>query len=468
MIENKSNDVSKKSDAVAAMSDDWDLVAALMGGTAAMRRAGKTHLPQWPAEEDAAYKARLATATLFPAYSRTVSVLTGKPFSKPITIGEDVPERIKGWLENIDLEGRNLHAFAADLCSEALGYGLCGILVDCPPAQGARTVADEKRAGVRPYFVHVRHDAILGWRAEKRGGSMVLTQLRLMETVEEPEPDSQFAVKSVAQARVLEPGKWTTYRKVKDSSGVESWQKHLEGTTSIDVIPFVPVYGIRKDFMIGTPPMIELAHMNVEHWQSKSDQQTILHVARVPILFTKDIGPETSIVVGAGSSINATGEHADMKYVEHSGAAIEAGRKSLIDLEDRMRQIGAELLVIKPGNTTVVQTLSDNEQGMCDLQRIMQTLEDAIDQALDLMARFAKEKKGGHVSIYNDFGVANLAEASAQLLFEMKADGSLSHATLLNELKRRSVLSPDIDVTKEVAAAAKEKQDMQRKENVNI
>jgi hypothetical protein len=157
-----------------------------------------------------------------------------------------------------------------------------------------------------------------------------------------------------------------------------------------------------------------------------------------------------------------------MKYVEHSGKAIDAGRMSLLDLEDRMRQVGAELLVIKPGNTTVVQTISDNEQGMCDLQRIMQSLEDGLDQALDLMAKFSKEPKGGHVSIYNDFGAATLAEASAQLLAELKLDGSLSHATLLNELKRRGVLSPDVNVEKEIAAASAEKQDMERKENINV
>ena len=457
----KNNDVSAQSDAVVAMSEAWSLIADLMGGTSAMRRAGKRHLPQWPAEDQAAYQSRLNTATLFPAYARTVSVLTGKPFSKPLTIEKDVPARLRGWTENIDLEGRNLHAFAADLCSNALAYGLCGILVDCPPGDGVRTLADERRSGLRPYFVHVRHDAILGWRYEKRGGNIILSQLRLIESVDEP--DGEFGVKSVQQVRVLEPGRWTTYRK-----NPETWAEYQSGTTSIDVIPFIPIYGFRKDFMIGGPPMIELAHMNVEHWQSKSDQQTILHVARVPILFAKDMGPENAIVVGAGSLINASGEHADMKYVEHSGAAIEAGRVSILDLEDRMRQVGAELLVIKPGNTTEVQTLADNEQGKCDLQRIMQTLEDSLDQALALMARFVGEPEGGHVSIYSDFGAATLAEASAQLLFSMQQTGALSHATLLTELKRRGVLSPDVDVKAEITAADAEKAEIQRAENVNI
>jgi hypothetical protein len=452
------NDVSAKSHAVCCMQPTWELVSDLMDGTRAMREAGVRHLPQWPGEDALSYACRLRTATLFPAYQRTVSILTGKPFSKPITIGDDVPARIETWLDDVDQEGRNLNAFAAEVCAEALAYGLCGILVDCPPSAGAKTVEDEKRAGVRPYFVHVKHDAILGWRAEKQGSSMALTQLRLMECVEEP--DGQFGTKQVDQVRVLEPGLWKTYRKAKDESGVEKWQLYQEGATSIDVIPFAPVYGARRGHMHGVPPMVDLAYMNVEHWQSKSDQQTLLHFARVPILFGKDMDG-ADLTFGAGTMIRASSADADLKFVEHSGSAIEAGRASLLDLEDQMRQIGAELLVIKPGNTTEVQTRQDNEPAMCDLQRIMQALEDALDLALDYMAQFAGEPTGGHVAIYSDFGVATLAEASAQLLSEMQVNGSLSHATLLNELKRRGVLAAEVDVEKEIAAASGERKALQ-------
>jgi Domain of unknown function (DUF4055) len=275
-------------------------------------------------------------------------------------------------------------------------------------------------------------------------------------------------VKPVEQVRVLEPGKWSLWRKAKPDDN-DSWAIVKDGTTTIPVIPFVPIYGKRKDFMVGLPPLLELAHQNVEHWQSKSDQQTILHVARVPILFGKDIG-ESEIVAGAGAFIRASSKDADVKYVEHSGKAIEAGRVSILDLEDRMRQTGAELLVIKPGNTTEVQTIADNEQGMCDLQRIMQTLENGLDQALALMGMWVGERDTGHVSIYRDFGAATLAEASAQLLFEMKADGTLSHATLLAEMKRRGIISPDVDVDSEIKAATAElaAREPQRKENVNI
>ena len=65
---------------------------------------------------------------------------------------------------------------------------------------------------------------------------------------------------------------------------------------------------------------MELGHLNVEHWQSSSDQQTILHVARVPLLFV--IGVETPLTIGADSLITASNPGAELKFVEHSGAAI--------------------------------------------------------------------------------------------------------------------------------------------------
>lgn len=437
--------VRDTSAAVDAMAEHYPLITALLGGTTAMRNAGKDYLPKWPNEDNGSYTNRVGTATLFPAFSRTCEVLTGKPFSKPITFGDDVPEQIKEWCENIDLQGHNLHAFAAAVCFHAISYGMCGILVDFPPTRGRlKTRADEKAAGVRPYFVHLHAQNILGWRAQRIEGVQTLTQLRFVESV--TEPDGAFGEKFIEQVRVLYPGKWEVWRESEqvDADGRKVWILHDKGTTTLKKIPYVPVYGKRTGFMEGMSPLLELAHMNVEHWQSKSDQQTILHVARVPILFGKGL-ENTPITVGASSAIIADSVDADLKFVEHTGQAIESGRRELLDLEDRMRQTGAELLVIKPGNRTVAQTVSDNEAGMCALQRIIQDEEDALDQALDLLAEWVGQPGGGHVSIFSDFGVATLAEASLELLRDMNIDGTFSDESLYREAQRRGVISPDVD-----------------------
>jgi hypothetical protein len=414
------------------------MIAALLGGTATMRSAGEAYLPKWPNEDAESYKSRLKVATLYPAFSHTVGVLAGKPFSKQITLSDEVPEQIAKWCEDIDLQGRSLHAFAADLMRDCIGHGLSGVLIDFPTVEGVTTLADEKKIGARPYFTRYAPGTVLGWRTRRINGVDRLDQLRLLETA--TEPDGDFGERDIEQVRVLTPGTWSTYRK----TDKDEWTIHESGVTTLTEIPFVFFYGIRKGFGIGAPPLLELAHQNVEHWQSSSDQQTILHVARVPILTIVGADNDTAITVGASSAVKLP-MGADMKFVEHSGAAIEAGRLSIQDLEERMRQTGAELLVIKPGSITATQTRSDNEGNKCTLQRITEVFEDALDQCMVYLGMWVGEPTTGKVSLFKDFGAGSLSDASAQLLLQANQSGKLSDETLLSEWKRRSIISPDIE-----------------------
>lgn len=428
--------VRERSAAVESLGAEWPLVSALLGGTRAMRAAGKAYLPQWPAESDDSYAKRLATATLFPAFARTVDVLGAKPFSRPMTLA-DLPARVEAWCQDVDMQGRDLHAFAGAMFRHVMSHGIGGVLVDYPRVTGVRTQADEMATGARPYFVEVPAVSILGWRSERTAGAEVLTQFRFLEVV--AEPDGPFKVAQVEQVRVLYPGRWEVWREDKSVHDGDRWKLFDEGVTTIQRIPFVPFFADRMGFMTGRAPLNELAHMNVEHWQSKSDQQTILHVARVPILFLKSMGG-AEIKIGASSAIMSDSPDADGKFIEHSGAAIEAGRLSLLDLEDRMRQVGAELLVIKPGNATVAQTLSDDEPGMCALQRMVRDFERGLAEALGLMAEWVGEKPAGRVDIFDDFGVSTMAAATMDLLVSMATGGYLSGETLFQEAQRRGLI----------------------------
>lgn len=438
--------VATPSKAVLAMRAAWDLSDVLLGGTDAMRSAGQAYLPKWPAEDEKSYEERLKTAVLFPAYQRTVATLTGKPFSKPVTIGEDVPEELKGYCENIDLEGRNLHTFASDVLERALGLGMSFVLVDFPVRpDGVRTQADEQKAGLRPYAVHIHPRQVLGWKQRKHGGQWSLAQFRFMEAIEED--DGAYAAREVEQVRVLEPGKWQTHRK--NDKG--EWVLHEEGTTTLKYIPLAVAYGQRTGFMSARPPLLEMAHLNVAHWQSASDQQTILHVARVPILTVTGaqdtIGKNGDVIpwqfqVGASAAVKLpTG--AEMKFVEHEGKAIEAGAKDLKDLEERMRQAGAELLVID-NKLTATQVSAENAVGMCALQRIGESVEDALDQVLQFMADWIKEPQGGHVELFDDYAASSLSDAATQMIKDWVAAGLLSKEAAFKELQRRGAVSADL------------------------
>ena len=222
--------------------------------------------------------------------------------------------------------------------------------------------------------------------------------------------------------------------------------------TTLADIPFVPLYGARKSFMLGYPPLLDLAYLNVKHWQSQSDQDTILHVARVPILALIGADDQTELTVGGSSAVRLP-LGADMKFVEHSGAAIAAGATALDDLEQQMIQTGAELLVKQPGaKRTATESQTDAEANKSILQQMAENFEDALDQALWYMAQYVKLPDGGHVKLYADYGTATLSEASAALIGDLQVAGLISKATAITEMQRRGVLSDDIDPDEEIAA----------------
>lgn len=431
-------DPSKKSAAVDAMVESWALIDALLGGTPAMRKAGPRYLPPFPREDRDAYQTRLAQAVLFPAFARTTATLAAKPLSRPIGL-KNVASSIEPMLGNVDVKGTPLAAFVAQIIRAVLSHGLDGVLVDMPPANGARTIAEEKAAGLRPYLARYGTSSILGWRAQQDANGAYLTQLRLLEKVTEPAGD--FEDKTIDQVRILEPGSWQVWRKIKTTKGTEEWALHESGETSLKIIPFVFFYGIELDFGIGAPPLLDLAHLNVRHWQSWSDQENVLHVARVPVLFGKSFSEDDELVIGASTAIRTSNDAADLKYVEHSGEAIEAGRKSIIDLEDRMRQAGAELTVQRPAVVTATQVRSDDEGNRSTLQQIAEGAEDGIARCLQLMGEFVGEKSQPEVELFKDFASEDLSEKGGDLLLRAAKDGHVSSETVFDHLKRMDIIA---------------------------
>lgn len=447
--------VASKSAEVEVMESEWHMLSALMGGTGAMRAAGAKYLPKWPQETAATHTMRVATATLLPAFPRTVETLASKPFSKPITLPEGMDPEVEEWMSNVDLQGATLDTFSVELMKNALSHGLGGIFVEYQQVDPAvvRTKADEKALGLRPYMIHIRPGQVLGWKTGKNaGGELMLTQLRFMEYVKEAEDDFHDA--TIEQVRVLTPGAWATYRKKMDpeTQGQLKWVLIESGTTSLNVIPFVPVYGRQLGLMVARPPLLELAYLNVKHWQSQSDQDTILHVARVPILTRTGMADKydangvkvpNDLIIGSSVAVDLP-LNATLAYVEHTGSAIDAGQKSLDSLKDDMRQAGAELLVLSKGPVTATEVATDNSVSMCDLQRITQGLEASLDKAIALMCQYASKPEPKEIELFDDFGAATLAEASGQLLLSMATAGKLSDETLFEEVQRRGIVSSDV------------------------
>ena len=447
--------VQDKSPEVVAMAEPWPVITALRGGTAAMRAAGRTYLPQQPRELNEDYAYRLATATLFPAFMRTVDVMAGKPFSKEATLSDDTPEQIKELADDIDGAGRSLHAFCASVMERsAMSYGIGGILVDYTRTEGrALTQADARAIGARPYWVHITEDQILGWKTQVVDGREVLTQLRLSEAAKVD--DGEYGTKTVNRVRVLRPGSFELWQE-SDTSG-----KYVlvdQGTTTLSVIPFAPIHGIRVSMMEGRPPLLDLAYDNVKHWQQQSDQDDSARYSRKRLLVFSGIeeGDLSSVTAASSAALTFTSPNAKVEVVQGSAESVTVGRTELDALENQMVRAGAELLVSREGQRTATEAANDAEANKSVLQRITENFEDSVDNALQFTAMWLGLPEGGNIQLFKDFAAYTLGEAAATMLVSLHGAGVITKQTVIRESQRRGILSPDIDPLAELDAVEAE------------
>lgn len=267
-----SKTVAKRSEASEAMLEAGATGRALMGGTRAMRKAGKRFLPKFEAESEVSYKARLASSWLFNGYRKTSRDMTGRVFDKPVEIADGAPTQVLEWAENIDLAGNDLSTFARRVFEDGLsGPGVSYIMVDAPSRPEQVTRAQAAAMNLRPYVVHLRAEDILGWQTKVINNVTTLSQLRIMETVKEPDPEDEFTEHEIEQVRVLDRlddgVQVRVYRKVR----YDEWQLH-EGPsfTGLSEITVVPFYANRTSFFAGEPLLDDLADVNIAHWQSPS------------------------------------------------------------------------------------------------------------------------------------------------------------------------------------------------------
>jgi hypothetical protein len=457
----KTNPVAVPVHQYMEMRSDWNLVDTLWGGTRAMRRAGKKYLPPMTEEPEAAYDTRLKQSVLTNYYRDTIEKLVSKPLKQPITLKDDVPASIEQYRDNIDGQGTDLDVFTKQVGEDTLNHGLSYILVDFPRNDPNATIAQEKANNIRPYAVHYTATQVIGWKTEVRNGKRVLTQVRIKE--DSYEDAGEFEQVEVHRIRVLEPGFYRLYELKEIAEGKEDWilvdsyEVNVKGAP-LDFIPLIALYAAQTGFMTAEPAMIDLANLNITHWQSDSDQRNILHVARVPILFSAGLGdseaPVAKLNIGATTFIKGQ-MGSDLKYVEHNGKGIEAGRQDLQDLEGRMAQLGLNMLVKgngRSGSATATARVLDQSEADSPLSMFARELEQALGKMLDYFGVFLGlgPDSGGTVEVFKDFSLTMRDAEDIKALGEMRARGDISQITYWEELKRRGLLSDEFDAETEI------------------
>ena len=409
--------------AVLDMMKGWEVMKAVTEGTDYLRTNSETFLPLEPREDYDAYLARVNRAVFSTFTQRLIRAATGLVLRKPITLTGD-----PYWTEmfKMDVDGRksDLDEYARRLLMCSLTYGQSHILVDYPAPSGAVSLAEERQQNRRPYWIEIDPNNLYGWRLDRESNYGNLIQVRLGEKA--VLPDGQFGEKVFDQVRVIEPGSYRVFRKkeqieemydVSDGSSVGRFEagssdkdyKQVEsGEFSLGEIPLVTIYSGKTDNLVSKPPLLDIAYVNLAHFQRQADLIHSLHVASQPMLVMEGYDDQTKDLAISVNYAMATQPGNKIYYVEPASSAFDAQSAEIKELQMQMATLGISTLsqqkfVAESADARRLDRVDTNSM----LAMVSMELEQKLQKAFNLSAEYVGIEPP-EVKISRDFDIERL------------------------------------------------------------
>ena len=460
----KKNPVAEPTAQFNEMKEDWTLITDLKGGSKTMRAAKDKYLPKEEKESANSFENRLKRSFLFNGYEDTVSKLSTKPFTKPVKVDhkDNLHEMLDMVKDDADLAGTTLPDFAKQLFEDGVDNGKFHILVDFPPKEEDenRSKADEKALGIRPIFIRVHSQNLIGWQTERNHQNKeVLSQIRIQETRTEKSGD--YGTQEVEYIRVYGLEKWEIWKKVKAGTDEEDWVMESDGDNHFGVVPLITGYFRRTGFLTAKPALYELAELNLQHYQSSSEQTNILRFARIFTHVFMGVSTDegdTGWALGSGGAVILKNPEAKAMVLEHSGKAIEAGRQDIMDIQERMEMVGLQPLLRNGGSQTATAKGIDESKNQAKVTTWIQEVESCLLKAYKMAAEWITKAgqvkveipKDFAVTIFKDFVLSFKASENIRNLIEMRKIGEISRPTFLRLIRKHGLLDDDINLDEEI------------------
>jgi hypothetical protein len=405
--------------AVLDMLKGWEVMKAVTRGTEYLRENSEAFLPLEPREDYRAYLSRVNRAVFSPYTQRLVRAAAGLILRKPIALEGD-PYWREIFARDVDGCGSDLDEYARRLLLTSLTYGHAHTLVDFPAPSGARSLAEERAMGRRPYWVEVDPANVYGWRLDRDAAYGTLTQVRVYEKAIVPE--GRFGEKTYEQIRVIEPGRYEVYRQRNPLQAIQSYGPGFlepnsqssdyemveSGTYSLGEIPLVTTYSNKVDTMVSRPPLLDVAYLNLAHFQRQADLIHSLHIASQPLLVLEGWDDQTKDMAISVNYAIATQPGNKVYYVEPASSAFEAQSNEIKELQSQMSMLGISTLsqqkfVAESADARRLDKVETNSMLAAVSLDLEQTLQKAFDYAAEYLGLEPPE-----VSISRDFDVSRL------------------------------------------------------------
>jgi hypothetical protein len=303
---------------------------------------------------------------------------------------------------------------------------------------------------------------VYGWRLDRETNYGNLTQVRIGEKA--VVPDGEFGEKVYDQIRVIEPGRYRVYRQAEqrkemqgqypypssfDQSDATAQYELVEsGPYSLEQIPLVTVYANKTDTMTSRPPLLDIAHLNLAHFQRQADLIHSLHIASQPMLVMEGWDDQTKDVAISVNYAMATQPGNKIYYVEPAANAFEAQSAEIKELQQQMATLGISTLsqqkfVAESADARRLDRIDTNSM----LSMVSMDLEEGLQKAYDMAANYLG-LEAPEVKISRDFDLQRLIGQDIAAMSQLFQDQIIDREEFRDMLVQGEILptaaeSPD-------------------------
>lgn len=444
----------------------WTFLADMYQGRSAWYIPGRgivdlqkaqAYLPQNPREPDAAYRVRHNLSKFDNRFAPALRGYAG--LFSDFKIVSPHPT-IEQYANDVDLSGNSWEVFCYEADILALRDRYCGVMVDFPSQELdeegrpiPRTALDDLINPLRPYLVLIDAKNILNWKIETINGKAIIQQVTIREF--RYEEKGRFGGEWVTYYRVLEPGYYEIWREsertesgtvIKDVNLVES------GTTTLSEVPLVFYCVADMDPFAGDPPFLNLAELNLDHYQTRSDLRMVMHKCNLPTpVRVGVIGPgmpaeeAPELALGPNSFVDVP-LGGDFKFAEPTGVAIGSTRLELDKLEEDMKEEILSFQFSPASRKTAKEVGIESAQTQSVLAGMGRIKESNVNKVLNLWARYFGAESGGTIVVNKTLLQAPLSSDQINAIAGLAAQGILGQELTIRLLQEGKIIPQGIDL----------------------
>jgi len=206
-------------------------------------------------------------------------------------------------------------------------------------------------------------------------------------------------------------------------------------------IPLVTLYSNKMDTMVSKPPLLDIAYLNLAHFQRQADLIHSLHIASQPMLVLEGWDDQTKDMAVSVNYGIATQPGNKIYYVEPAANAFDAQTNEIRELQQQMATLGISTLsqqkfVAESADARRLDRVDTNSM----LSMVSMDLEQSLQRSFNLAAAYL-QLEPPEVSISRDFDIDRLIGQDITALTALFGQGVLDRDEFRQILVQGEILS---------------------------